>query len=325
MAASPEEIIKLYWNKGLSLAKIGKVYGVHAETIRAQMIKWGIPRRPKPPSRTLEFVNKVKTLYSDDRTSIPKIAHRLGVTIGIIYRVLTKHNIKRRKFDRRTVRVDQNRLEHLYWTQKYSVETTAEKLGVSSGTIRKRLKAYGIPIRQVQKPYGKEFWDKANLRKRYVEEQLTIREIAKELKVSASAVGAAMERRGIKRRLGFNPKSGPLASGWKGGRRTDTDGYIQIRVYEDDPFYVMAKSDNYAFEHRYLMAKHLGRPLTAQEIVHHKNGIKHDNRIGNLELLTPSEHGSLINPCANCQLHQKFMEIQKENLRLKSELAQITS
>lgn len=44
------------------------------------------------------------------------------------------------------------------------------------------------------------------------------------------------------------------------------------------------------YEHRWLMEQKLNRKLHRTEHVHHKNGIKHDNRLENLEIINESDH-----------------------------------
>jgi hypothetical protein len=45
-------------------------------------------------------------------------------------------------------------------------------------------------------------------------------------------------------------------------------------------------------EHIHIMQNHLGRKLNDDEVVHHKNEIKTDNRIENLQVMTKSEHST---------------------------------
>ena len=47
------------------------------------------------------------------------------------------------------------------------------------------------------------------------------------------------------------------------------------------------------YEHRKLMEIQLGRPLRKDEHVHHINGDPTDNRIENLQIINPVEHGKL--------------------------------
>lgn len=84
--------------------------------------------------------------------------------------------------------------------------------------------------------------------------------------------------------------TGEKTNNWKGGRVIDRGGYLQLKLYPNDFFYPMARKQGYVLEHRLVVAKSLGRNLHRWELVHHKNHIKTDNRLDNLQLVGTDKH-----------------------------------
>lgn len=102
--------------------------------------------------------------------------------------------------------------------------------------------------------------------------------IAALLGVSSDTVAQCCKDYGLKtQRTG--PRSGSEHTGWKGGRKV-VKGYVYLYA----PDHPNCTKQGYVAEHRLAMEKKLGRYLTRQEVVHHKNEISDDNKPKNLDV-----------------------------------------
>lgn len=68
------------------------------------------------------------------------------------------------------------------------------------------------------------------------------------------------------------------------GVKLDKVGYVQVRTVSGN-----GSKGKYTYEHRLVMEQIIGRPLVKGETVHHKNGIRNDNRPENLELWSEAQ------------------------------------
>jgi len=122
-------------------------------------------------------------------------------------------------------------------------------------------------------------------------------------------------------------KVGDGASNWKGGKWKEKTGYTLLRIRPDDFFYPMAthktKFGGYILEHRLVMARHLGRNLHPWEVVHHKNHIRGDNRLENLQLELINSHNQLTRlEVEIAKLCQRVTLLEAENTLLKEQLSE---
>lgn len=131
-------------------------------------------------------------------------------------------------------------------------------------------------------------------------------ELAERVGVTAGTLATWLVQAGVKLRApGF--QRGADHHAWKGGRIERDDGHILVLVYPDDPYYSMGQikgdgkdGSRYVLENRLVMARKLGRCLTEDETVHHKDLNKANNKIRNLQLRQGKHGKGAVFCCADC-------------------------
>ena len=114
---------------------------------------------------------------------------------------------------------------------------------------------------------------------------------------------------------------GDKSAVWKGGEHRYR-GYVTVTLQPDNFFYPMADKQHHVMEHRLVMANHLNRCLLSWEVVHHKNGIKDDNRFENLELL-PSQKQHLPSTQWQRELAKRDKKIKELSSQIEKQAQQV--
>ena len=86
-------------------------------------------------------------------------------------------------------------------------------------------------------------------------------------------------------------RCGKRSTNWKGGRKINRDGYIELYKPDHPNSDIMG----YVKEHVFIMSEFLRRKLEKGEVVHHIDEIRDNNDIDNLELMLRGEHVRLHN------------------------------
>lgn len=146
-----------------------------------------------------------------------------------------------------------------------TIKDVSEQLGFSVGCIHKYMCKYEI---------------KRRCRSDYPNKPLS-EEIRK--RISDSQKGKKLSQE-TKRKMSEAKKQSGI-----GHKKTRTDGYVYV-YFPDHP---MSNRNGYIMEHILVMECAIGRWIADNEVVHHINHNRSDNRLSNLKLMNKKEHMSM--------------------------------
>ena len=156
-------------------------------------------------------------------------------------------------------------------------------------------------------------WDIDELKRLYLDEKMSGAKIAKALGLRQESVNAALRRFNIPRRDMTKSHSKELHYRWNGGRFL-ASGYW--RIYKPD--HHRADKRGYVAEHIVIWEDTNKRQLRRDEVVHHLNGKKDDNRPVNLRALRKKEHIRWI-PI----LQKRIQQLENELKRLSQSVMRL--
>lgn len=157
----------------------------------------------------------------------------------------------------------------LYYSGK-TIKTISQETEISAGKVYYLLRDAGCKFRRRGIPEG---WKPTDEHKQKIKKARTGMKFKQEWCDNIS----------LARRSSHNGLNG------YGHTKAHPNGYVLAYA----PMHPNAHKDGYIMEHTVIMEMQIGRYLSEDEVVHHKNGVRNDNRIENLLLMNKREDQSM--------------------------------
>jgi hypothetical protein len=138
-----------------------------------------------------------------------------------------------------------------------------------------------------------------DIKYQYENKEKSLAQLAKLYGCSIDILSRRLKQQGVKIRNYkesgklFAPR-GEKSGSWTGGIKKNGE-YRMVKI----PDHPNGDLGHYVMEHRLVIEKHLGRYLEDWEVIHHKNGIKSDNRLENLDIVFRKKHFGQVR-CPHC-------------------------
>jgi transposase-like protein len=221
--------------------------------------------------------------------SIKQLAREYGVSTKPVQRILKQHGIESRAPGRKTTvsltDAEKKKLDAEYRAGDVSVADLAKRHGYPHAAVRNAIESFGGVRRRGPGAEGFDPDERREIARRFVEDGETQGALAEAFGCGIGTIIRVLRLEGVP--AGAHGQKGERHHAWKGGKRLNENGYVMIRVDQNDEIgQAMGPQNGYLLESRLVMAHHLGRPLFPDEFVHHGPKGKQDNTIENLELWT---------------------------------------
>lgn len=234
----------------------------------------------------------------DLHRSAAVVGKELGVAASTVYRVLLKNSVECTGLEEYRKRITKFQGQEKAIRKMYESGATHDQLREKFGpcsdyALKHAITRAGGSLRENPVPQIKD-GELATIKNLHAA-GLSQAKIAVQMHRSYSWVNRLLREAGVQ-----SPnRSGKEHGRWEGGRMK-AQGYWRVKVEADDPLACMRNNAGYVLEHRLVMARKMGRPLTRKETVHHIDGDGLNNADDNLQL-RQGRHGKHVAfRCCDC-------------------------